>query len=51
MVMKRYPNGAEGELMKRAPPGGRRGTSCARSKHGSGNVIDFPIVQDRCLSW
>jgi bifunctional non-homologous end joining protein LigD len=48
MVMKRYPNGAHGEFffMKRAPsprPDWIRTCSIA---HGSGNVIDFPVIQD-----
>ncbi|HEX6059641.1 MAG TPA: non-homologous end-joining DNA ligase [Gemmatimonadaceae bacterium] len=48
MVMKRYPNGAAGKCfwMKRAPehrPGWIR--TCA-IEHGSGSVIDFPMVQD-----
>jgi bifunctional non-homologous end joining protein LigD len=54
MVMKRYPHGASGEFffMKRAPtprPGWIRTCSI---EHDSGNVIDFPIVQDLAtLMW
>jgi bifunctional non-homologous end joining protein LigD len=54
MVMKRYPHGAAGEFffMKRAPtprPGWIRTCSI---EHDSGNVIDFPMVQDRAaLMW
>jgi len=48
MVMKRYPHGAAGPFffMKRAPdprPGWIR--TCA-VEHGSGNVIDFPVIDD-----
>jgi len=52
MVMKRYPNGAAGEFffMKRAPsPRPDWIELCSidhRSGHDSGNVIDFPMVQD-----
>ena len=48
MVMKRYPNGAAGDcfFMKRVPtPHPRWLETCAIS-HRSGNVIDFPMVQD-----
>ena len=48
MVMKRYPHGAAGEFffMKRAPsPRPEWIRTCAIS-HGSGNVIDFPVVDD-----
>src|SRR3979409_1188999 len=54
MVMKRYPHGAAGEFffMKRAPvprPGWIR--TCA-IEHESGNVIDFPMIQDlAALLW
>ncbi len=54
MVMKRYPHGAAGEFffMKRAPsprPDWIRTCSIA---HDSGNIIDFPMVQDRAsLLW
>ena len=48
MVMKRYPHGAAGPFffMKRAPtprPGWIR--TCA-IEHGSGSVIDFPVIDD-----
>ena len=48
MVMKRYPHGAAGDFffMKRAPvprPGWIR--TC-RIFHDSGNVIDFPVIDD-----
>jgi bifunctional non-homologous end joining protein LigD len=48
MVMKRYPHGAAGEFffMKRAPSPRPEWIELCSIKHGSGNVIDFPIVQD-----
>src|SRR5436309_5521985 len=48
MVMKRYPNGAAGEFffMKRAPSPRPSWIELCSIEHGSGNVIDFPIVQD-----
>lgn len=48
MVMKRYPNGAEGDFfyMKRAPSPRPDWIETCTIHHGSGNVIDFPIVQD-----
>src|SRR6266436_4402664 len=48
MVMKRYPNGAAGEFffMKRAPSPRPSWIELCSISHGSGNVIDFPIVQD-----
>ena len=48
MVMKRYPNGATGKcfFMKRAPwPRPDWIETCA-IEHGSGSIIDFPMVQD-----
>ena len=48
MVMKRYPNGALGKcfFMKRVPePHPEWLETCAIS-HRSGNVIDFPVIQD-----
>jgi bifunctional non-homologous end joining protein LigD len=48
MVMKRYPHGAAGEFffMKRAPvPRPSWIRTCAIT-HGSGNVIDFPVIDD-----
>jgi bifunctional non-homologous end joining protein LigD len=48
MVMKRYPNGAAGEFffMKRAPSPRPEWIELCSIHHGSGNVIDFPIIQD-----
>lgn len=48
MVMKRYPNGIEGAFffMKRTPsPKPEWLVTCA-IEHASGNVIDFPVIQD-----
>jgi bifunctional non-homologous end joining protein LigD len=54
MVMKRYPQGASGPFffMKRAPsPRPSWIETCAIS-HGSGSVIEFPMIQDRAaLLW
>ncbi|HKC24088.1 MAG TPA: non-homologous end-joining DNA ligase [Thermoanaerobaculia bacterium] len=48
MVMKRYPHGASGEFffMKRAPSPRPPWIETCAIGHASGNVIDFPIVQD-----
>jgi bifunctional non-homologous end joining protein LigD len=48
MVMKRYPNGAAGPFffMKRAPAPRPPWIETCAIEHASGNVIDFPIVQD-----
>jgi bifunctional non-homologous end joining protein LigD len=48
MVMKRYPNGAAGEFffMKRAPKPRPDWIEICSISHSSGNVIDFPIIQD-----
>jgi bifunctional non-homologous end joining protein LigD len=48
MVMKRYPNGAGGEFffMKRAPTPRPTWIETCAIEHASGNVIDFPMVQD-----
>ncbi len=48
MVMKRYPHGADGEFfyMKRAPAPRPEWIQTCSIYHGSGNVIDFPMVQD-----
>ncbi len=48
MVMKRYPNGAAGEFffMKRAPSPRPTWIEICSISHGSGNIIDFPIIQD-----
>jgi bifunctional non-homologous end joining protein LigD len=54
MVMKRYPNGAAGSFffMKRAPEPRPEWIETCRIPHRSGNVIDFPVVQDRAsLLW
>ena len=47
MVMKRYPNGIDGGFffMKRAPSGRPASVPVCAIEHGSGNVIDFPVVQ------
>jgi len=48
MVMKRYPNGAHGEFffMKRAPSPRPDWIMTCQIAHGSGNIIDFPIIVD-----
>jgi bifunctional non-homologous end joining protein LigD len=48
MVMKRYPNGAAGDFffMKRAPKARPAWIETCEIEHASGNVIDFPMVQD-----
>jgi bifunctional non-homologous end joining protein LigD len=48
MVMKRYPHGAAGEFffMKRAPSPRPEWIELCAIEHASGNVIDFPMVQD-----
>src|SRR6267378_3845825 len=48
MVMKRYPNGAAGEFffMKRAPTPRPDWIELCSIEHESGNVIDFPMIQD-----
>ncbi|MDQ2977085.1 MAG: non-homologous end-joining DNA ligase [Acidobacteriota bacterium] len=48
MVMKRYPNGASGEFffMKRAPSPRPEWIELCHIEHSSGNVIDFPMIQD-----
>jgi bifunctional non-homologous end joining protein LigD len=54
MVMKRYPHGAGGEFffMKRAPSPRPEWIEICSIAHDSGNVIDFPMVQDRAsLLW
>ncbi|MEQ1727486.1 MAG: non-homologous end-joining DNA ligase [Vicinamibacterales bacterium] len=54
MVMKRYPHGAAGEFffMKRAPSPRPDWIELCQIHHTSGNVIDFPMVQDRAsLLW
>jgi bifunctional non-homologous end joining protein LigD len=48
MVLKRYPNGVSGDFfyMKRTPPGRPPWLRTCAIEHGSGSVIDFPIVDD-----
>jgi bifunctional non-homologous end joining protein LigD len=48
MVMKRYPHGAAGEFffMKRAPSPRPGWIRTIRVDHRSGNVIDFPVIDD-----
>jgi bifunctional non-homologous end joining protein LigD len=48
MVMKRYPNGADGDFffMKRAPSPRPSWIEICSISHPSFNVIDFPIIQD-----
>jgi bifunctional non-homologous end joining protein LigD len=48
MVMKRYPNGASGDFffMKRAPKPRPEWIEVCSIEHSSGNVIDFPMIQD-----
>ena len=54
MVMKRYPNGITGKsfFMKRAPSPRPDWIETCRIAHRSGNIIDFPMVQDLAsLMW
>jgi bifunctional non-homologous end joining protein LigD len=48
MVMKRYPHGADGPFffMKRAPAPRPEWIRTCAIEHGSGNVIDFPVIDD-----
>src|SRR5689334_18889113 len=48
MVMKRYPNGATGKcfFMKRAPSPRPDWIETCAIEHKSGNIIDFPMIQD-----
>ncbi len=48
MVMKRYPHGAASEpfFMKRAPVPRPEWIRTCSISHGSGNVIDFPVIDD-----
>jgi bifunctional non-homologous end joining protein LigD len=48
MVMKRYPNGASGDFffMKRAPSPRPDWIETCAVTHASGNLIEFPMVQD-----
>ena len=54
MVMKRYPHGVTGDFfyMKRAPTPRPEWIRTCAIEHSSGNVIDFPIIDDRpSLLW
>jgi bifunctional non-homologous end joining protein LigD len=54
MVMKRYPHGAAGSFffMKRAPTPRPSWIRTCAIDHGSGNVIDFPVIDDvAALMW
>jgi len=54
MVMKRYPNGAAGDFffMKRTPKPRPAWLEICHIEHSSGNVIDFPMIQDLAsLMW
>jgi bifunctional non-homologous end joining protein LigD len=54
MVMKRYPNGAGKPFffMKRIPVPHPEWVQTCRIKHSSGNIIDFPMIQDlAALLW
>src|SRR5437667_2436440 len=46
MVMKRYPHGAAGPFffMKRAPVPRPAWIQTCSIEHGSGNIIDFPVI-------
>jgi len=48
MVMKRYPHGAAGEFffMKRVPLPHPDWLELCSIEHASGNIIDFPMIQD-----
>ncbi len=48
MVMKRYPHGWHGKhfFMKRAPASRPEWLRTCRVEHRSGNVIDFPVIDD-----
>lgn len=54
MVMKRYPHGAGGAhfFMKRAPTPRPSWIRTCPIEHGSGNVIEFPVIDDAAsLVW
>jgi bifunctional non-homologous end joining protein LigD len=54
MVMKRYPHGAAGTFffMKRAPTPRPAWIRTCAIEHDSGNIIDFPVIDDRAaLLW
>jgi bifunctional non-homologous end joining protein LigD len=48
MVMRRYPDGAQGPsfFMKRAPAPRPEWIQTCSIEHASGNIIDFPLIQD-----
>ncbi|HEY1429472.1 MAG TPA: non-homologous end-joining DNA ligase [Candidatus Tumulicola sp.] len=48
MVLKRYPGGIDQDFfyMKRTPPGAPAWLRRCSITHGSGNVIDFPVIDD-----
>jgi len=48
MVMKRYPNGWDSPFffMKRTPEGAPEWLRTCSIEHGSGSVIDFPMIND-----
>jgi bifunctional non-homologous end joining protein LigD len=53
-VMKRWPNGAEGEFfyMKRTPANAPAWLRTCSIEHGSGSVIAFPVIDDAAgLLW
>lgn len=51
MVMKRYPDGIEGDhfFMKRTPSSAPEWVECCTIEHASGNLIDFPMVQNQAI--
>ena len=54
MVMKRYPHGASGDFffMKRTPEPHPDWLRTCRIEHDSGNVINFPVIDDlAALMW
>jgi bifunctional non-homologous end joining protein LigD len=54
LVLKRYPNGIEGEhfFMKRTPKHAPEWLATCSVEHASGSVIDFPVVDDAAaLLW
>ena len=54
MVMKRYPHGVTGDFfyMKRTPSPRPEWLRTCTIEHRSGNVIDFPVIDDRAsLLW
>jgi bifunctional non-homologous end joining protein LigD len=48
MVLKRYPGGIDQDFfyMKRTPPGAPAWLRRCPIEHGSGSVIDFPVIDD-----